>query len=483
MPGPLPNYETELPLPCWLPVKSLGYAVRTSPDRYRFGDFVLSIRQRQLLRNGHVLPLIPRYFDLLVLLIERRQTAVSRNEIFERVWSDVVVSDGALSQAIRTLRRALGDDSREPRFIRTVSRHGYSFVFTDVVEESEPAVAQPAARAAMAPSPEAAAQPDQIDALIDRLLNTAASEEEQRDAAEQLHTLGTSTALARLKARTRHARALALLRDTRWDVAGAGNVPLLGQPEGLAAAWHLIQLRVRDAFILAERRAISAAIGAAMAGAAAGFAGGALLVRSPASEAPFTIVPVLGLLGAISGAVGASGIAAGVGIAEAIARSRRSAAIIGGAAAGGFAIGAIAQVAVRWTLRGLFGVEIPDMGGPLEGLVLGTAAGAGYAATTSRPGGGMATAAGAARVRTAVVTGICTAIAGFMLSIAGQPLVGGLINEIAQASSGAQLNQSPLADLYNEPSFASATKTLLAMFESGLFGIGFAAGLTRRPRH
>ena len=252
----------------------------------------------------------------------------------------------------------------------------------------------------------------------------------------------------------------------------------------LAAASHLIRLRVRDAFSLAERRSISAALGAAIAGAVAGFVGGLLLVRSPASEAPFTVVPVFGLLGAISGAIGAAGIAAGVGAAEAIARSRRSAAIIGGAALGGFAIGAIAQVATRWTLQGLFGLELAQIGGPVEGLILGAAAGLGYAATNRRPGGGgMAAPAGSARARTVIVVGICTAIAGLILSITGHPLVGGLINEIAQASSGAQMTLTPLGDLYDEPSFGGGTKMLLAMFESGLFGAGFAAGLTRRPRH
>src|SRR5258705_6287313 len=82
-------------------------------------------------------PLIPRYFDLLVFLIERRHEAVHRRDIFDRVWSDVVVSDSALSQAVRTIRRTLGDDSREPRFIRTVSRHGYRFVYVDVIEEED----------------------------------------------------------------------------------------------------------------------------------------------------------------------------------------------------------------------------------------------------------------------------------------------------------------------------------------------------------
>lgn len=438
------------------------------------------------------MPLIPRYFDLLVLLVERRSTAVSRTEIFDRVWTDVVVSDGALSQAIRTLRRTLEDDSREPIYIRTVSRHGYSFLFTDVVEESEdaPTFAKATARE-LTPAPHASVPPpdaraDEIDMLVDRLLNDAgsATDEDRLDAAEQLHALGTPTAIARVSARPRPARGLALLRDARWNVEGAGDVPLLGQPDGLTAAWHLIRLRVRDAFILAERRSISAAIGAAIAGALAGLVGGLLLLGSRASDAPFTIVPVFGLLGAISGAIGAGGIAAGVGAAEAIARSRRSAAIIGGAAIGGLAIGAIAQVATRWTLRGLFGLELADIGGPMEGLVLGVAAGFGYAVTTRRPGGGgMAAPTGLARARTALAVGVATAVAGMILSMTGHPMVGGLINEIAQASSGSQLTRTPLADLYNEPSFGGGTKIILAIFESGLFGLGFAAGFTRRPRH
>ena len=108
--------------------------------RYRFSDFTLSPRRRLLLREGREVPLIPRYFDLLVLLIERRHEAVHRRDIFDLVWTDVIVSDSALSQAVRTLRRTLGDDSREPRFIRTVARHGYRFVFADVVEEEDDGV-------------------------------------------------------------------------------------------------------------------------------------------------------------------------------------------------------------------------------------------------------------------------------------------------------------------------------------------------------
>jgi len=105
--------------------------------RYRFGPFVLAPARRLLLEGEREVALIPRYFDLLLLLVVRRNEAVSRRLIFDSVWSDVVVSDGALSQAVRTLRRALRDDPREPRFIRTVSRHGYRFVFPDLIEEPD----------------------------------------------------------------------------------------------------------------------------------------------------------------------------------------------------------------------------------------------------------------------------------------------------------------------------------------------------------
>src|SRR5215207_4422255 len=106
-----------------------------------------------VLREGRELPLIPRYFDLLVFLIERRHEAVHRRDIFDRVWTDVIVSDSALTQAIRTIRRTLGDDPRGPRFIRTVSRHGYRFVFAEVIEEADDDAWPPAMIAVDSPEP------------------------------------------------------------------------------------------------------------------------------------------------------------------------------------------------------------------------------------------------------------------------------------------------------------------------------------------
>src|SRR5262245_59208742 len=178
-----------------------------------------------LTRNGREQPLIPRYFDLLVFLVERRGDAVHRRDIFDRIWSDVVVSDSALSQAIRTIRRVLGDDSREPRFVRTVSRHGYQFVFADVTEEDDEREwekSDTVAAVAATPSPAAT---DPYEPLLQRITSTSAGaidDEDRREAAELLHALGTSEALLRLAGRPHDASGRALLRDTRWDVAEAG---------------------------------------------------------------------------------------------------------------------------------------------------------------------------------------------------------------------------------------------------------------------
>ena len=195
--------------------------------RYRFADFVVSTAQRQLLRAGNEVPLIPRYFDLLVLLIRRRDEALHRREILDIVWNDVVVSDGALSQAVRILRRALGDDPRDPLFIRTISRFGYRFVHPHVIEETED-VPLPGAQGG-GPANETGSRDARIDAALVSLAQSpvsAAGEQERREAAETLHQLGTAEALRRLGRREGHESARAVLRDARWDVPGAGPVPV-----------------------------------------------------------------------------------------------------------------------------------------------------------------------------------------------------------------------------------------------------------------
>src|SRR5687768_5744360 len=294
---------------------------------YRFDDFVLSPARRTLTRAGRELPLIPRYFDLLILLLERRGEAVSRDAIFERVWSDVVVSDGALSQAVRTLRRALGDDPREPVFIRTVSRHGYRFVFPDVAEQPDDGAALSAAAAdlpVIAAPPVSAPVADPFEAPLARILATGPLDsEERREAAETLHTLGTAAALARLGEGAGRARARALLRDTRWDVAGSGPVPLLGQPDLTATLGALLWLRARRTVRLAGSRWAAAAAGGALAGLVGGTLGGLLLRFGPDSRASDPVPLILGLLGLAVGGLGAAGVGGGLAAAETLVRSFR----------------------------------------------------------------------------------------------------------------------------------------------------------------
>lgn len=98
----------------------------------RFGDFSLD-RSEAVLRCGEVaVPLQPRCFDLLAFLAAHPGQLVTRDRLFAEVWPDVTVGDEALTQAVKELRKALGDDAASPRFIETVPRRGYRFIATPV---------------------------------------------------------------------------------------------------------------------------------------------------------------------------------------------------------------------------------------------------------------------------------------------------------------------------------------------------------------
>jgi DNA-binding winged helix-turn-helix (wHTH) protein len=447
--------------------------------RYRFGPFILSPRRRLLVRDGHEVPLIPRYFDLLVLLIERRHEAVHRRDIFDRVWTDVIVSDSALSQAVRTIRRALGDDSRDARFIRTVSRHGYRFVFADVVEENDDGTLAAAAPEPL-PNATAGAPGDPYEPLIQRLTRPGTGDDEdRREAAEVLHALGTDETLRRLGTRPGHAFARAMLRDTRWDSPTAADVPVLSAPAPIAVARDLVLIRLRRGARIVARRWAGAAIGGGLAGLAAGALGGLVLAAAPGSRAPVVIAPVLAALGVACGAIGGAGVGAGLALAEASARSQRTLALIAGAAAGGGLAGWMVEWIARWSLAALLGLTV-TVGGGLEGVVIGAAAGLGYALATRGVHEGMAAPRGWRRAGAAGVTAAICGIGGFALTLAGHPLVGGTIHAIARAAQGSQATLAPLGRLVGEPDFGPVTQAIIAVGESAVFGFGLGLGLMRR---
>jgi len=95
---------------------------------FRFGPFLLDCRGRRLSRAGAAVDLNSRYLDALILLVGAHGDLVSKDRFLEEVWRGVPVTDEALTQCIKTLRKALGDSAAEPRFIETVPKHGYRFI-------------------------------------------------------------------------------------------------------------------------------------------------------------------------------------------------------------------------------------------------------------------------------------------------------------------------------------------------------------------
>lgn len=95
---------------------------------FRFDTFDLDPANRRLTRAGEPVELNARYLDALLLLVREPGQLVSKDRFMAEVWRGVPVTDEALTQCIRTLRRQLGDDAANPRFIETVPKHGYRFI-------------------------------------------------------------------------------------------------------------------------------------------------------------------------------------------------------------------------------------------------------------------------------------------------------------------------------------------------------------------
>ena len=99
-----------------------------TPGSFRFDRFALDPADRQLRRDDAPVELNARYFDALALLVGEAGRLVSKDRFLDEVWRGVPVTDEALTQCIKTLRRQLDDDAANPRFIETVPKHGYRFI-------------------------------------------------------------------------------------------------------------------------------------------------------------------------------------------------------------------------------------------------------------------------------------------------------------------------------------------------------------------
>src|SRR6266567_5614610 len=105
---------------------------------FRFEDVEVRERELTLIKAGEVLPVEPKAFRVLLFLLHNPQKLITKEELLDAVWADAAVTESSLTRSIAKLRRALGDDFQEPRYIATVATVGYRFV--SPVEVSEDGV-------------------------------------------------------------------------------------------------------------------------------------------------------------------------------------------------------------------------------------------------------------------------------------------------------------------------------------------------------
>ena len=102
---------------------------------FRFADVEVREREFTLIKAGKVLAVEPKAFRVLLFLLHNPQKLISKEELLNAVWGDAAVTEGSLTRCIWLLRRLLGDDIHEPRYIETVATVGYRFVCKVEVSE------------------------------------------------------------------------------------------------------------------------------------------------------------------------------------------------------------------------------------------------------------------------------------------------------------------------------------------------------------
>jgi len=129
-----------------------------SPRRlFVFDQYRLDAQERQLLRAAQVVPLPPKLFDLLAALVEHPGRLLEKQDLLDKVWSDVAVEEGSLARGISSLRRVLGSTPDGQDYIQTVAKRGYRF--TSQVRETSEEEPHPARSAIPLPPPLAAPAP------------------------------------------------------------------------------------------------------------------------------------------------------------------------------------------------------------------------------------------------------------------------------------------------------------------------------------
>jgi DNA-binding winged helix-turn-helix (wHTH) protein len=118
---------------------------------YRFSDYLLRPSERQLLRDGKPVPLPPKVFDTLLLLVESHGRLIEKDEFLSRIWPATRVEEVALAHCVSYLRKALHDGRDQEKFIQTVPKCGYRFIAAVEVTRTVPENDSPRVRLAVLP--------------------------------------------------------------------------------------------------------------------------------------------------------------------------------------------------------------------------------------------------------------------------------------------------------------------------------------------
>src|SRR5262245_28657252 len=102
--------------------------MRGGQMQFLFDDCALDIDRRELRRGSALVSVGPQVFDLLSYLVQNRERVVSKDDLFDAVWSGRSVSESTLTTHINAVRKAVGDSGETQRLIRTVPRKGFRFV-------------------------------------------------------------------------------------------------------------------------------------------------------------------------------------------------------------------------------------------------------------------------------------------------------------------------------------------------------------------
>src|SRR4029453_6162851 len=95
---------------------------------YEFGPFRLDAAEYTLARDGQIIPLTPKVFETLLVLVENSGHVVDKAELYKQVWQDAFVEETNLTKNVSILRKILGEGDGERSFIETVPKRGYLFV-------------------------------------------------------------------------------------------------------------------------------------------------------------------------------------------------------------------------------------------------------------------------------------------------------------------------------------------------------------------